>query len=225
MRYWAQVRAIVGKDLQAEYRTKELLSSMLLFAFLTVVIMSFAFNPTKDVVKQVFPGMIWVVFAFAGVLGLNRSFLMEKNNDCIAGLTLAANDNSAILVGKLASNLIFMLVVELVSLPIFFVLFNFRSKGSLGLLIAVVVLGTVGFVAIGTFLAALAVHAKNSEVLLPIILFPLLVPLLIAAVQATGAILSGQDFNEWSLWLKMILGFDLIYLVVPTLLFEYLLEV
>jgi heme exporter protein B len=215
----------VHKDLQAEYRTKELLSSMLLFAFLTVVIMSFAFNPTKDVVKQVFPGMIWVVFAFAGVLGLNRSFLTEKSNDCIAGLTLAANDNSAILVGKLVSNLIFMLVVELVSLPIFFVLFNFRSKGSLGLLIAVVVLGTVGFVAIGTFLAALTVQTKNSEVLLPIILFPLLVPLLIAAVQATGAILSGQGFNEWSLWLKLILGFDFMYLVVPTLLFEYLLEV
>lgn len=225
MTYFNQIRTLVRKDLASELRTKEMLSSMLIFSFLTTVVFNFAFDPDTDTVKRVFPGIIWVAFSFAGILGLNRSFLIEKNNDCIMGLILCTPDRGIIYLGKMFSNLIFMYIMEAITLPILFVLFDYRLKGSLPLLLLVIILGTWGFIAIGTFLSALAVNTKNSEILLPIILFPLVIPLLIAAVQASGSILSGGSWPEWSNWFRILVGFDAIFTVVPWLMFDYLLEV
>lgn len=225
MTYFNQIRTLVRKDLTSELRTKEMLSSMLIFSFLTTVVFNFAFDPDTETVKRIFPGIIWVAFCFAGILGLNRSFLSEKNNDCIMGLMLCTPDRGIIYLGKMLSNLIFMYIMEAITLPILFVLFDYRLKGSLWLLFLIVILGTWGFIAIGTFLAALAVNARNSEMLLPIVLFPLVIPLLIAAVQASGGILSGGSWLEWSNWLKIMVGFDVIFTVVPWLMFDYLLEV
>ncbi|MHB8172630.1 MAG: heme exporter protein CcmB [Thermincolia bacterium] len=225
MNYLNQIRTLVWKDLTSELRTKEMLSAMLIFAFLTTVIFSFAFDPDGETVKKVFPGIIWVALIFAGILGLNRSFLSEKSNDCIMGLMLCTTDRGIIYLGKMISNLIFMYIMEAVTLPILFVLFDYRLKGSLLYLILIVALGTWGFIAIGTFLAALSVNTRNSEILLPIILFPLIVPLLIAAVQATGVILGGGVWADWSNWFRILTAFAVIFTVVPWLLFDYLLEV
>lgn len=225
MSYFNQIAALVHKDLTSELRTKEMLSAMLIFAFLTTVVFSFAFDPDSETVKKVFPGIIWVAFAFAGILGLNRSFISEKHNDCILGLMLSTPDRGVIYLGKMISNLIFMIVMESISLPILFVLFDYRLKGSLLLLLLSVLLGTWGFISIGTFMSALSVNTRNSEILLPIILFPLILPLLIAAVQTTGTIVNGGTLAEVSNWFRLMTAFDVIFTVTPWLLFDYLLEV
>ncbi|MHB9093573.1 MAG: heme exporter protein CcmB [Eubacteriales bacterium] len=220
------IRAIVWKDLTAELRTKELLSSMAIFAVLTIIVFVFAFDPTKAIVRQVFPGMVWVCFIFAGILGLNRSFVSEKQNDCITGLMLCPVDRSVIYFSKMTVNLIYMGIVEIVSLPLFTVLFNYQIPvKAISPLVLIIFLGTLGFAAVGTFLAALSSNARSSEILLPVILFPVMVPVILGAVQATAAILAGSPAVEWFSWLKILAAFDAIFLVVPLVLFEYILEV
>lgn len=225
MNYFNQIGTLIRKDLTSELRTKEMLSSMLIFAMLTTVIFSFAFDPDTETVKKVFPGIIWVAFIFAGIMGLNRSFGGERNNDCILGLMLSTTDRGVIYLGKTISNLVFMYIMEGITLPILFVLFDYRLKGSLLLLITVVLLGTWGFIAVGTFMSAMAVNTRNSEILLPIVLFPLIVPVLIAAVQATGIIVNGGNWADAVNWFKIMGAFDVIFTVIPWLLFDYLLEV
>jgi len=219
------IKAIVQKDLAAEFRTRELLSSMLVFAVLTIIVFVFAFDPTKAVIRQVFPGMVWVCFIFTGVLGLNRSFVSEKTNDCITGLILCPVDRSVIYFGKMAANLIYVSIVEIVTLPLFAVLFNYRIPlQTAPALVLVIFLGTLGFTAVGTFLAALSSNARSSEVLLPVILFPVTVPVVLSAVQATAAILSGAQTADWSSWMKILGAFDAVFLVIPFVLFEYVLD-
>lgn len=225
MNYFNQIGTLVRKDLISELRTKEMLSSMLIFAFLTTVVFSFAFEPDTETVKRVFPGIIWVAFIFAGILGLNRSFGTEKSNDCITGLMLCTPDREVIYLSKTISNLIFMFIMEAITLPILFILFDYRLKGSFLLLITIVVLGTWGFIAVGTFMSAMAINIRNSEVLLPIILFPLIVPVFIAAVRATGIVINGGNWADTVTWLEVIGAFDVIFTVIPWLLFDYLLEV
>ncbi len=219
------IRAIIWKDLVSEFRTKELLSSMLIFAVLTIIVFVFAFDPTKALVRQVFPGMVWVCFLFAGILGLNRSFVSEKTNDCITGLVLCPIDRSVIYFGKMAGNLIYVGIVEIITLPLFAVFFNYRiPMSALAPLAAVVFLGTLGFSAVGTFLAALTANARSSEILLPVILFPVLVPVVLGSVQATAAILSASPAG-WLSWLKILGAFDAVFLAVPCVLFEYVLDI
>lgn len=223
--YFNQIRTLVWKDIVSELRTKETISSMLIFSLLIPVIFGFAFDPDSDTVKKVFPGVLWVALVFSGILGLNRAFQAEKANDCISGLMLATVDRGVIYLGKMISNFIFMLIVDILTIPILFILFDYKMKGSPLNLILVVLLGTWGFIAVGTFLASLAVNTRNSEILLPVILFPLLVPLLIAAVQATGAIVAGEPLSQWSSWFSMLVAYDLIFTVVAWLLFDFVLEV
>jgi heme exporter protein B len=156
---------------------------------------------------------------------LNRSFAIEKNNDALHGLLLAPLDRSAIYFGKLVAGLIFMFVVEVVSLPLFIVMFNYAPTGSWLLAAAVIVLATFGFLAIGTFLAALTANTKASEILLPVILFPVVIPVVIAAVEATRGIFSGAPTADFITWFKVLGVYDLVFVAVPFLLFEYLLEV
>lgn len=225
MSFFRGMGAVIQKDLTAEFRTKQLLSSMLIFAVLTLIVFVFSFDPTKSVVRQVFPGMIWVCIIFAGMLGLNRSFVSEKQNDCLTGMLLCPVSSNAIYYGKTASNLIYMFIVEAITIPLFAVLFNYPiPKSSIFSLILVLLLGTIGFMAAGTFLAALTANTRSSEILLPVILFPVLVPVVLGAVQATSAILSGFQISDWIAWLKILAAFDIIFLAIPFLLFEYVLE-
>ncbi|WP_227762940.1 heme exporter protein CcmB [Zhaonella formicivorans] len=225
MGYWRKVMAIVQKELLNEWHAKENISPMFIFAFLVIVIFAFAFPPLKETTRQVFPGIIWMGLFFACQLGLSKSFTSEKVNDCIMGLMLTPADRTVIFFGKLLANLVFTGLIELTSLPLFFILFDYRMAGSLPLFILIIVLGTVGFISIGTFLAALTSNTRNSEILLPLVLFPILVPVIIGAVKTTALVLSGSLTGEFFLWLKLLAVYDLIFLVVPFMLFDFVLEV
>lgn len=222
MAFAKKILAIVHKDIIAELRTKEMFSSMFVFALLVIVIFNFAFELRVDNVKQVAPGVLWVAFTFAGMLGLNRSFILEKDKGCLEGLLLAPVGRSAIYFGKMLGNLIFMSVVEAIVLPIFWVLFNPPLFSPA--LILVVVLGTVGFAGVGTLFSAIAVHTRAREVMLPILLFPVVVPLMIAAVKTTGGLLDGQPLAEMRNWLNLLVGFDVIFLTVSYMTFDYVVE-
>lgn len=224
MTFLGRVWAIAAKDLRAELRTKQMSSAMLIFAFLVIVIFAFAFDPTRQNLSFILPGVIWVAFLFAALLGLNRSFVGERVNDCLHGLMLAPVDRSAIYFGKVLANLVFTLVVEAVALPLFFVLFNYSLQGSWTMLLGIVALGTFGFIAVGTFLAALAANTRTSEILLPVILFPVAVPVVIGAVQATRAVLGGAPLADFLPWFGVLGVYGVVFLAVPFLLFEYVLE-
>lgn len=217
---------IAGKDIHSEWKTKQLLTTMLIFAGLVIVAFSFAFDPTNNTVKAVIPGMIWVITIFAGILGLNRSFLSEKQNDSLHGMIVAPIDPSSIYLGKFLANLLFATIVQLIAIPLLFILFDFKMYGDVFLLTITVVLGTIGFISIGTFLAALSANSRSSEMLLPIILFPVACPVLIAGVQATRIILLDPDKLSSALsWLKLMAVYDVVFFVVAFILVEYVLEV
>jgi len=217
--------AIVEKDLKAEFHSKEMLSVMLVFALIVLVIFNFAFDVKKQIVQDIFPGMIWITFYFSGLLGLNRSFFIEKNQDCLLGLMLAPVDRSVIFVGKMLSNFIFLLIIEILTLPLFFIFLNIALPQNLALFFLVLFLGSLGFVAIGTFLAALSVNTRASDILLPVLLFPVLIPVVLGSVAATKGIFLNMPITDWSIWLKILGVYDLLFIVVPFMLFEILLEV
>ncbi len=220
--YLAQVFAIIWKDVRSEWRTKDIFSSMFVFVILVILIFNFAFELRVENVKQVAPGALWVAFTFAGVLGLNRSFILEKDKGCLEGLLLAPADRSAVYLGKMLGNLLFMAVVELITLPIFVALFNvnlFRPA-----LFLVIALGTIGFAEVGTLFAAMAVNTRAREVMLPVLLFSVSVPIIIAAVKATGAVLDNNPFSEMAPWLRLLIVFDVIFLVISFISFEYVME-
>lgn len=220
--YLDKVGAIVWKDVVAELRTKEIFTSMLVFALLVVVIFNFAFELRQVDMSLMGPGILWVAFTFAGVLGLNRSFVLEKDRGSLEGLMLAPVDRSAIYLGKLLGNLLFMLVMEAFALPLFAVLNN--QPLLLPGLVPVIFLGTLGFVTVGTLFAAMSVNTRTREVMLPVLLFPMMVPMVIAAVKATGVVLAGDPLSAAGDWLSLLVAFDVIFLVVCWLVFEYVVE-
>ena len=222
MSYWRSVWAIVRKDVRAELRTKDIFSSMFVFALLTVIIFDFAFELRVPSMTMVTPGILWVAITFAGTLGLNRSFVIEQDKGSLAGLLLAPVDRSAIYFGKMFGNLLFMLVMEMMLLPLVTILFNqplLRWQHVLVLL-----LGTYGFAAVGTVFSAMAVNTRAREVLLPILLFPVVVPVLLAGVKMTGALLDGETLADVSNWLRLILIYDIGFTVVAFLTFGYVVE-
>ncbi|HAP66812.1 MAG TPA: hypothetical protein DCQ99_03155 [Nitrospinae bacterium] len=212
------------KDIRGELRTKEIFSSMFIFSLLVLVIFNFSIDLLEVNPLDIAQGVLWIAFTFSGILGLNRSFLFEKENDCIQGLMLTPVDRSVIYFGKMLGNLVFMLVMEAITVPVFVVLFNITIYDKIFSLIIVIFLGTLGFVTVGTLFSAMSVNIKAREVMLPILLFPIVVPIIIAAVKSTGLILSGSPFGEIVSWLKLIIVFDIIYLVVSFLSFEYIIE-
>ncbi|MDX8364137.1 heme exporter protein CcmB [Cytobacillus sp. IB215665] len=217
---------IAWKDIYSEWKTKQLLSTMLIFSGLVIVTFSFAFDPTSNAVKAVVPGMVWVITIFSGILGLNRSFLAEKNQDSLHGMIIAPIDPSSIYFGKMLANFIFVLLVQLISIPLLFILFDFRLLGNVPLFLGVIFLGTFGFISVGTFLAALTANSRSSEMLLPIVLFPIVSPIIIAAVQATKILLVNlENLSSAISWMQLMIGYDLVFFVICFLLFEYVMEV
>lgn len=216
------VWAIFSKDVQTELRTKEIFSAMAIFSLLVVMVFVFALPGKLREAGDVAPGLLWIAFTFAGVLGLNRSFITEKDRGSLEGLLLAPTDRSAIFVGKALGNFTFMIIVELLTAPVFSLLFNF-SVLRLELL-PVLLLGTIGFAEIGTIFAAMAVNTRAREVLLPVLFFPIMLPVIIAAAQSTAAILANRPFDEISPAIGLMVFFDIIFLIIPLLLFELVLE-
>lgn len=217
-----QLAAIIWKDISAELRTKEMFSSMFVFVFLAIVVFNFAFELRVDNVQQVAPGILWVAFSFAGVLGLNRSFILEKDRGCLEGLLLSPMDRSLVYVAKVISNILFMLVVEALALPIFTALFNLPLLRPD--LAVVILLGTLGFAGVGTLFSAMVVNTRAREVLLPVLLFPVVTPVLIASVKLTAGLLDGQALTEMGNWLRLLGAFDVIFLAVSYMTFDYVVE-
>lgn len=214
--------AIVWKDLAAELRSRELLSAMLVFALLVILIFNFALELDTRTRASVTSGVLWVTFAFAGTLGLNRSMAIEKDRGCLDGLLLAPVDRSAIYFGKVIGNLIFMFIVEFIVLPVYSVLYNTNlfNPG----LIFVIVLGSIGYVSVGTLLATMAVHTRTRDVLLPILLFPVAIPVLIAAVKASGGYIQGIEIAEIRPWLNLLVTYDVVFTAVAFMVFDYVVE-
>jgi heme exporter protein B len=222
MSYLSKVLAIVWKDVVAELRTKEMFSSMLVFSLLVIVIFNFSFDLRVENIAQVAPGVLWVTFAFASTLELNRSLALEMENDCLDGLLLAPMDRSVIYFGKMLGNLIFICTIEALILPIFSVLFNLNLIRPP--LLLTIFLGTVGFAGVGTLLSAIAVNTRAREVMLPVLLFPIILPVVIAATKATGGILDGLPLGDIAHWLRFLVAFDIIFLVVSYLTFDFVVQ-
>jgi heme exporter protein B len=221
MGFWHKVLAITWKDVLSEFRTREIVFSVLIFTLLVIVIFNFAFGGGQDTIQMVAPGMLWVTFTFAGVLSLNRSFIIEKEEGCLEGLMVCPVSREVIYTGKMLASLLFMLSVEVVALPIFAVLFNLDISFQL---IVITLLTTVGFVAVGVLFSALAINTKAREMVLPLLFLPIVVPLIIAAVRGSGLALSGESWGEIATWLQIIGAFDVIFLVVSFLVFSYAIE-
>lgn len=219
-----KIWAIVWKDIIIELRTKELFSSMFVFALLIILIFSFTFGFSVEFIPVAAPGILWVAFTFAGVLGLSRSFAIEKEWNSILGLLISPIDRSYIFLGKMIGNMIFVFIVEAIILQIFVLFFNYNLFVNLPSLLLVILLGTVGFVSVGTLFSAMAVNTKLREVLLPVLLFPIIVPVIVSSVKLIGVILSGKPIAEAGSSLQILILFDIIFLVICTVIFEYVIE-
>jgi heme exporter protein B len=214
--------AIVWKDLAAEWRSRELLTAMLVFALLVIMIFNFALELDARARANVTSGVLWVTFAFAGTLGLNRSMATEKDRGCLDGLLLAPVDRSAIYFGKAIGNLIFMFLVEIIVLPVYSVLYNVNLFHP-GLLL-VILLGSIGYVAVGTLLSTMAVQARTRDILLPILLFPLILPIMIAAVKASGGFLQDFAWSEVQVWINLLIVYDVIFVAIAFMVFDFVVE-
>ncbi len=214
--------AIVQKDLVAEFRSFELISAMLVFSLLVIIIFNFALELDIKTRQSVTAGVLWTTFAFAGTLGLNRSMSVEKDRGCMDGLLLAPVDRSSIYFGKAISNLAFMLIVEAVVLPVYSLLYNvnlFRFD-----LIGVILLGSIGYTAVGTLLSTMSAQTRTREILLPILLFPVAIPVLLASVKASGGLLVGAEFAEILAPLNILIVYDVIFIAVAFMVFDYVVE-
>ncbi len=222
MSFWCKVIAITWKDALSELRTREIIFTVLVFALMVIVIFNFAFGTDQEILAVVAPGILWVTFAFSGVLSLNRAFIPEKEEGCLEGLLAAPISREAIYIGKMLGSLLFMLIIEAITLPIFTFLFNLPVL-SLQLIVTTI-LTTVGFVAVGTLFSALAVNTRAREMVLPILFFPVVAPVIISAVKASGLALAGEPWGELATWLEIIGAFDAIFLVVSYLVFAFVIE-
>jgi heme exporter protein B len=216
--------AILWKDLLIELRTKETLASLLLLGLLILVVLSFAFDPTSPLRGAAAPGVLWVALIFSGTLAMNRSLLREREHDCLHGLLLAPLDRGTIFLAKTAANFLFMVAAQVVLLPLFVFFFNLPLAATIVTLTPVLLLGLLGFAAVGTLFAAVSLRTRAREVMLPLLMLPLAVPLFIAGMQASTQLLAGQPFAAVAHWLRLMAAFDLVFLVVGWLAFEYVVE-
>jgi heme exporter protein B len=221
-RYLQVVWAVLWKDLRIELRTKDIFTSMAVFAVLALMIFNFAFELRVPDKTMVIPGVLWVTITFSGVLGLGRAFISEKDRGSMAGLLLAPVDRSAIYFGKMLASLIFILVMEIFLLPLMVIFFN-TNFISLPLLL-ILFLGTLGFAAVGTVFSGLAVNTRTREVLLPVLLFPVMLPVLMAGIRATIGFMEGDTLAEMMKWVNLLVFFDLLYLVVAYMTFDFVVE-
>ena len=223
-RYCSQVTTIIWKDFITEIKTRELFSSMFIFALLVVIIFIFSINLSLIQASEVGPGVLWVAFLFAGTIGLNRSFMLEKENGCLQGLLLAPMDRTALYFGKLVSNFVFLLIMEVFTLPLFMVFFNIDLLPHLLPLLYVIFVGTLGFCAVGTLLSSLSANLKTRDIMLPILLYPLIIPIIIGSVRMTGQVLAGEPLSNMMNWVSLTLCFDIIYIAISIMVIDFVLE-
>jgi heme exporter protein B len=217
---------LLGKELRTEFRSRELLTTTVVFILMVVVLFSFTFDPTTEESRRFGPGLLWLAFLFAASLMLQPCFLREQTNDTLSALRLSVADPFAIFLSKLCANTLFLLLTELLLLPVFAVLYNVPLLPVVPQLVVVLFLGSLGLSVTGTTLSAISAQARLRELLLPVLLLPLLTPLLIASTEATAALLDRDPLLRvlrWD-WLAFLIAFDVIFLTAVWLFGEYLLE-
>jgi heme exporter protein B len=220
--YLVAVFAILRKDLAVEWRSRQLIVAMLIFTLMVILIFNFALELDARVRSEVSAGVLWATFAFAGTLGLNRSMALEKEGHALDGLLLAPVDRSAIYFGKALANLLFMLAVAAIILPVYAILYNVNLLNT-GFL-TVVLLGAWGYSSIGTLLAAMSIQARSRELLLPVLLFPLLIPVLVAAVRASSSFLQGLDSSYIWPSLNLLIAYGVIMPALAYIFFDFIVE-
>lgn len=220
--FLATIYVILRKDLAVEWRSRQLLAAMLIFTLLVILIFNFALELDARARSEVSAGVLWATFAFAGTLGLNRSMAIEKEGRALDGLLLAPIDRSAIYFGKTLANVIFILTVALFTLPLYGVLYNVNLLN--GGFLLVVLLGAWGYSAIGTILSAMAIQARSRELLLPVLLFPLLIPVLVAAVRASSFFLQGLELTYIWPSINLLIAYGLIIPAMGFMFFDFIVE-
>ncbi|MFP4324136.1 MAG: heme exporter protein CcmB [Anaerolineales bacterium] len=220
--YLKVIVSVARKDLRAELRGREMLSSMFLFAVLAVVIFSFALELNANAREEAVAGVLWVAIIFSGILGLSRSMAIERDKGSLDALLLAPVQRSALFFGKMAANLLFTLIIGVLLLVLLTVLFNIvllRAE-----LLLILFGGSIGFTAAGTLLASISAYARAREALLPIMLLPVVLPIVLSAVRATNAILADQGFEEWFSWFQLLALVDVVFVLSTFFLFDYIVE-
>lgn len=220
--YLRQVFAIVRKDLLIELRTRESSTAMLVFAIMAIILFNFALRLSVDSIRPLAPGVLWVVLVFAGTLGLGHSLSEEEQNQCIDGLLMTPSDRSVIFVGKSLANILFILIIALIVLPVMAALYD-EALLQLGVVLTVVT-GVIGYAGAGTLIATMAASTRAREIFLPILLFPLSVPLVVSAVIVTAGFVNQQPFAEFGAWLGVVVAFGVIFWTAGVLLFDFLVE-
>ena len=213
------VFAIAAKDIRAELRSRTALLSSVVFAALVLVIFNFARDPTAVAAVDLAPSILWVTFALAAMVALNRAFTIERENGALDGLLLAPVPRGSVFLGKLLANLAFVGAVEAVTLPLFVLFFNVSLGHALPGLVGLTVLATIGFVAVGTIFSAMAVRTRFAELMLPVLLLPFMVPPLIGAVQVTARLLAGRPVSELIGWLRLLALYDVVFVTLCTMAF------
>jgi heme exporter protein B len=215
---------IARKDLAIEFRTRSAFFSAVVFALLALVIFYYAWDPTAVTATDLAPGVLWVIFTFSGLLGLHRSFGVEAADHAIDGLLASPVSRESIFLGKAIANLIFVAGVQLVAIPALALFYNLPLGDVAGPLVAIAILAAIGLVAVGTLFSAMAVNTRLAELLLPMLALPFFVPIVMAAAQATAKLLSGRPVIEAAAWLKLLLAFDIVFVVACTLAYPFTIE-
>jgi len=216
--------AILKKDLRMEFRSKESILAMWIFSLLIFVIFNFTFEVSRLVMLEIAPGLLWVAFVFSGMFGLNQSFAMERENGNLRAMALMPVDGGAIYVGKFLSVTLIMLMFEALIFPIFIIFYDLQLTMGMFMLIPVLLAGTIGFTSLGTILSAVAVHTRNQQILLSLLLWPLVSPIIIWSVTLTGMILSNEVTEAFYPLLLRVGAFDVIFFTLAYMLFEFVLE-
>jgi heme exporter protein B len=219
----ANASVLLGKELRTEFRSRELLTTTVVFILMVIVLFSFTFDPTSAESRRFGPGLLWLAFLFAASLMLQPCFLREQSNDTLSALRLSVEDPFSIFLAKLTANTLFLLLTEFLLLPIFSVLYNVAVLPVLGWLIFVFFLGSLGVSIAGTALSAISAQARMRELLLPLLLLPLLTPVLVASTEVTKALLDPSPYVSWK-GIGFLAVFDLVFLTALWLFGEYLLE-
>lgn len=219
---FSTVATIVWKDLKIELRSKEALSGSFLFCVIVLVVFNFTLDLNSEEARRMGAGFLWVAFAFGGILALNRSFALEREEGCAQALIVAPVDGGAVFLGKFLANVILMVVMQLLILPLFSVFYNVSVLPKVPLLLGIFALGSIGFSAVGTLFSAIAFSTRMRELMLPALALPISLPLLIAAVECTSyALGSGEDV---SMWFKMLIIYDVVFVTAGFLGFEFVME-
>lgn len=216
--------AILRKDLRMEFRSKDSLLAMWIFSLLIFVIFNFTFEVSRLVILEIAPGLLWVAFIFSGIFGLNQSFAVEKENGNLRAMALMPVDGGVIYLGKFLSVTIVMLLFEALIFPIFIIFYDLHLTLNFLWLIVVILAGTIGFTSLGTILSAVAVHTRNQQILLSLLLWPLVSPIIIWSVTMTGMVINGESMAGFSALLTRVVAFDVIFFTLAYMLFDYILE-